>query len=384
MTSHGFLSLLVVAVVAPRLLAQELKLGRAAARLDHQFSSIAGVRELKDGRVLVSDGIDQVLVRVDLAAQRIDTIGRAGQGPGEYKSPDQLLPLPDDATLLVDLGNARLTIFDRTGRYRESVPIAQGGAAGRPGGLRLILPRATDGQGRIYYQPAGAEPGADSAVVIRWDRAAGRHDTVARVRLADLITKSSGGANNRSVRQRPRPYPMQESWVPAVDGRLALVRAPTYRVDWVLPTGARVAGKPLPISSVAIREAEKKEYLEDQAANGLAVQVQNVNGQVSMSLSRGRANDDADRDAIAATEWPASKPPTTGAHLAGPDGTVWLERSVPAAAARVYDVIGPTGAIVRQVSLPPGRRAVAVGARGLYARHLDESGVAYLERYDLK
>jgi hypothetical protein len=378
------LALAMAGVVGPAA-GQDQQLTKPAARLSHQFSSISGLQELPDGKVLVADGIDQILVRADLATQRLDTIGRAGQGPGEYKSPDQLFPLPQGGTLLVDLGNGRLTVFDRGARYQESIPIAQGSAGPRPGGLRLILPRAIDDQGRIYYQPGGADPGADSGAVIRWDRTAGRHDTVARVKLSPMVTKTSGGPNNRGVTQRPPPYPLQEGWTATQDGRVALIRVASYRVDWVLPNGSRVAGNPLTPASVPIRQPEKKEYLEDLAANGLSVQVQNVNGQVSMSLRRGRADSDREEaDAIAATEWPATKPPTTGLYLTAPDGTLWIERSVAAGAARVYDLVNGSGLLVRRVSLPVGRRAVAVGIRGLYARHLDDNGIAYLERYDLK
>ncbi len=125
---------------------------KPSAKLTHEFSSITGLRELADGRVEVSDGIDGVLIRADFATQTLDTIGRSGEGPGEYRSPDALFALPNGATLLVDLGNARLSIFDAAGKYRESTPIMEGRPGG-PGGLTLIIPSATDRMGRIYFQP---------------------------------------------------------------------------------------------------------------------------------------------------------------------------------------------------------------------------------------
>jgi hypothetical protein len=374
-----------IGLASSSLAAQQVKLVKPAAALTHQFSSITGFRELPDGRVLVSDGVDQALLRADLASQRIDTIGRGGQGPGEYKSPDVLVPLPGGSTLLTDLGNGRLTIFDGAGKYRESIPIAQGGAGTGLGTLRLLLVRASDGNGRLYYQPAGADPRADSAAILRWDRASGKTDTVARVKLPKLITKSSGGANSRSIRQRPPPYPLQEGWAVAADGRVALIRVGEYRVDWVLPNGTRVVGKPLALSPVSVTTAEKKEYLEEQATNGLAVSVQNVNGQISMTMSRGRAGgEERDEQDLEGQEWPATKPPTTGVYLAGPDESVWIERSVAAHQPRVYDVVGAQGQLVRQVVLPAGRRAIGIGVKGLYAKYQDDNGVSFLERYDLK
>jgi hypothetical protein len=383
-SGRGALSLALWLGVSPVVAQQPEKLLKPAAALRHQFSSITGFRELPDGRVLVSDGVDQALLRADLATQRIDTIGRTGQGPGEYKSPDVLVPLPAGATLLTDLGNARLTVFDGGGKYRESIPIAQGGIGGG-GGLRLLMVRASDGQGRLYYQPAGADPRADSGAVLRWDRASGKTDTIARVKLAKPIVKSSGSSTSRSVRQRPPPYPLQEGWAVAPDGRVALVRVGEYRVDWILPNGSRVGGRPLPAPPVAVSAAEKKEYLEEQATNGLAVSVQSVNGQVSMSMSRGRAGgDDRDEQDLDSQQWPPAKPPTTGQYFIAPDGTLWIERSVAAHQPRLYDVVGPDGQLVRAVVLPAGRRAIGVGVKGLYARYQDENGVSFLERYDLK
>ena len=136
---------------------------------------------------------------------------------------------------------------------------------------------------------------------------------------------------------------------------------------------------------VPIRDAEKKEYLADQAANGLSVSMENNNGRVSMRMSRGRSNaTEDDAPDFGATEWPATKPAASGLLISGPDGLVWVERSVPAGAARTYDVIGADGAIATRVTLPAGRRAVALGARGLYVRHIDADGINYLERYELK
>ncbi len=368
--------------------AQDLKLTKPSARLGHQFSSILGLRELSDGRVVVADGIDNVVVRVNLTTQKMDTLGRSGAGPGEYKAPDVILPLPGDGFLLVDLGNARISIFDGAGKYRESVPIAQGSPGGGPGGggMSLIIPRASDGSGRIYYQPMGGGRGADSAVVIRWDRGASKFDTVARVKLPTMVVRSSGGPNNQRQTQRPPPYPVQESWTVAPDGRVALIRAPAYRVDWVSGVGTRVSGKPIEAPPVAVRDAEKREYLAELAANGLSVEMENDNGRVSMRFSRGRGRDPDADDApdLGGQEWPASKPITTGSVTTDPAGRAWVERAVAAGAARVYDVIGPDGGVSIRVTLPVGRRLVGVGLKGLYARHVDSDGINYLERYDIQ
>ncbi len=204
---------------------------------------------------------------------------------------------------------------------------------------------------------------------------------MATIRLPTVITSSSGGPNARSVNQRPPPYPLQDGWAVAPDGRVALVRAPAYRVDWVDPAGRLHRGPPLTAEPVRIGKAEKKEYLEDLAASGVRVQAEDRNGRMSISMSRGGGN--PDEDPFSADEWPDSKPPfVSGGIRVGPDGLVWVERSVAAGAPDLYDVIGADGGLVRRVTLPAGYRIVAVGARGVYARRMDDNGISWLERFD--
>jgi hypothetical protein len=185
--------------------------------------------------------------------------------------------------------------------------------------------------------------------------------------------------------QRPAPYPVQESWAVGSDGRVAIVRAPGYRVDWISASGGRTIGKPIPASPVPVRDAEKKEYLAEQAATGLSVSATSVNGQMTIQFSRGSRNRDDNEEAdLNGPEWPATKPTVTGVLSVAPDGRLWVERAVAAGAPRLYDVIGPAGEVQMTVSLPPGRRLLGVGAKGLYARQMDADGVSYLERYDVK
>jgi hypothetical protein len=156
----------------------------------------------------------------------MDTVYRSGSGPGEYKSPDLLFETPAGGTLLVDLGNARLSFYDAALKYKESMPIAKG----EPGrGMMMVMPQAVDAQGRIYTQAIMRDPGSktDSAP-IRFDRMKGP---------ATPSPSSMGEVEVPSSRpQQPpmsmRPVPFRDEWAGA-DGRVAIARAANY---------ARVAG----------------------------------------------------------------------------------------------------------------------------------------------
>ncbi len=367
-----------------RTAAAERRLDRPDASYPEPFSLLTGIRELPDGRVLVSDGIDQTLVWLDLATGRTTALGRTGQGPGEYRSPDALFPMPDGATLLMDLGNGRLSLYGADGRYLESMSIAQGtpGPGAGPGGLRLILPRAVDGRGRMYFQqPGGIGPGgvpADSQAVLRYDRRAGVLDTVAFVKVAPPAVRTTGTASNQNVRMMPRPFPASDGWAVAPDGRLAIVRAADYRVEWVTPTG-RVRGQPVTARPVPVRDAERREWASS-VGSGLSISMENRNGEVTTNFRRGRPG--AQEPDLSGVEWPSHKPAFVSANVfATPEGDVWVERSVAAGAPREYDVFNRQGTLTRRVILQRDRRVVAFGSGTVYVVRSDEDDLQYLERY---
>jgi hypothetical protein len=356
--------------------ATEARLTRAEARHSEPFSSITGLLPLPDGRVLVTDGIDETFLRLDLRTSKTDTIGRKGAGPGEYTTPDALFAIENGQTLLVDLGNGRLSIFDATGKYRQSIPIARG----QPGlGLTILVPRGADGQGRLYFQPGGPGGGADSGAVVRYDRTGEKMDTLVRIGLPATEVSSSGGAGNRSVSVRPVPLSPADAWAVAPDGRLAVARSAGYRIEWIHPDGRVVRGPSNTVRSVSIREADKKEWLEEMA-NGLSVQVMAQNGRMNVRLGRGGARPrDPDPSQF---EWPATKPPFTGRMWISVEGNAWVERSVPAGQPRVYDVFGSDGRLQRAVILPVERRVLGFGPGVVYVQHTDaDDGLQYLERY---
>ena len=110
-------------VTATQVGGQEQPLGTPTALFPEDFGRITNVRELSDGRVLVADPLGQAVYLVDLEAGSRRQLGANGQGPGEYRAPDSVWPLPHDSTLLVDLGNGRLTRMEpnsRRERHRRS------------------------------------------------------------------------------------------------------------------------------------------------------------------------------------------------------------------------------------------------------------------------
>ena len=363
----------------------EHKLSKPDATFPEAFSLIQGLRELPDGRVMIADPLGQALVVADLRSGRADTLGKVGQGPREYRQPDGLFALPGDSTLLVDLGNARLTVLGPDGSFGATTPLTQGESGPGPGGgLMIVLPRAVDGKGRVYFQGMmGGGPGQalpDSAPVMRWDRGTGRIDTVAMVKIQELKRSTSGATGNQNVMVRPVPLSPQDAWTVGWDGRLALVRSAGYYVEWVNADGRVVRGGPVTYRPVPVRTADKEEWVAGMG-NGVQVSVSIENGRRSMSMRRGGG---AGRDApdLDSFEWPEVKPAFTANGAAiSPDGALWVERYMPAGSPRAFDVFAPDAKLVARVVLPAGRRLVGFGKGVVYLAWNDEFDLQYLERH---
>lgn len=357
----------------------EVRLSRPAARYPHELSSITGLLELPDGRVLVSDGIDETLLRIDLRTLKTDTVGRTGSGPGEYKGPDLLFAQPGNGVLLVDLGNARLSFYDAALKYRESAPIARG----QPGaGMTMALPSGVDALGRLYFRPGGMNPKADSGAILRWDRTRDRTDTVATVKLGEMTVRTSGSANNRSVMSRSVPLSPEDVWSVAPDGRIVIVRAADYRVEWLTPGGGVVRGPANPWKPVPVRDADKREYAADMRLSGVSMSVTSQNGQVSIRMGRGRPTGAQEEEEIPDLDWPATKPAARSVRVS-PAGDAWVERWVAAGSPRAFDVFGADGKLKQRVILPAGRSLIGFGKGAVYLRERTEDDLVYLERYAL-
>ena len=376
-----FLGMALMAMPHNIATAQERHFSSAEAEYPEPFDLISGFRALPDGRVLVSDGIGEVVVAVDIAAGVADTLGRKGKGPGEYTMPDQLFALPDGRTLLIDLGNGRMTTVEADGSFGKSRSIAQDDGAG----FSIIMPRASDAAGNLYYQPMGGGPGRqrpDSGAVVRWSPNGAASDTVAQVKLQEVKIETSGSANNRNVSMRLVPYSPQGAWAVAGDGRIALARSGSeYRLDWVSPEGQLVRGTPVSYRPVKIGKAEKEEFIENRG-NGLAIMVGMDNGRRSVSFGRGGSM--GPPPSVDEYDWPETKPPfPANAVTVAPDGNAWVRRSTKAGEPERFDVFDSSGNRTGEVVLPAQRRLLGFGDGVVYLAYVDEDDLQWLERYDL-
>lgn len=351
-------------------------LDEPSAAYGEPFSLVGGIRELDDGRVLISDALEEKLyvLTADLAA--IETISRKGQGPDEYRQPDGLFAWPGDSTLMVDLGNGRMTVVGSDYGFGRTIPVVQQ----EDMGLQIIIPEGVDGGGDLYYQPRGDGMIRDSADIVRWQPDSGvEAEPVVRIKLADVTESTSGGPNNMRQEVRPVPLSPEDGWAVGPDGSMAVVRVADYHVEWVRPDGGIVSGPAVPFEPVPVKEADKEGWAEELAANGMMMMVTNENGAMSASMRRGGGR----TPSVDRFQWPDVKPPFAPESVrVDADGFAWVERHVPAGDRPVLDVFDAEGRHVGAVTIPARSSLRGFGDGTLYLTRRDDLGFQWLERYD--
>lgn len=339
------------------------------ARLSHEFSFISSVRELADGRILVTDGRESRVVVADLTTNAVRDVGRRGAGPREYASALPLSRLPADSSLMG--GAARRWLVFVGDAPTGSIP---------PDTPALIATRglvsATDDLGHVWStwsppSPLGSHQygATDSIRVLRVARATGRVDTVARLRAAPGRVErwsTASGSTGMQVRERPA-LATSEVFAVAADGWLAVARLEPYRVDWRTPDGRWIMGRAIADEPQRVTRADQNAYVERQA------------------FLYGTPR----RPAESYGTWPKVLPPFVsfaepipGVALATPDGLVLILRMRSARnPGTCYDMIDRRGVRTGRLCTPPTARVIGFGRRHAYVVTRDADGLESLARH---
>ncbi len=366
MVGTGWLALLVLA-------SQDIgSLGRPTAVSSQDFSRVAGLAELVDGRWLVVDSRDAAVYLVDPSRGRREQLGRSGDGPNEYRRPFGVVHGLGDTVLIYDPNRQQFLRVDPSGRIAGAIEFGLGIMRGG-----IAPPRGVDRLGRLYWdRPViTQEPGLglkrqQHAQVVRWDPGRNVLDTVAT--FADHAPEMHSN--------RFHPFPERDAWVVTPEGRVGVVVARDYRLRWLdgrrtVAEGPRLRPEPVPITSED-RDAFREERA--RAPSGTAA--------ASGGGAPREPTPAARRQMVAAypdESFPKHKPPfEEGGAWLSPGGDVWVARSRSRGERAVtIDVLEPSGGLRRQLRLPEGRRVVALERGGIYLARVDEDGLEFLERY---
>lgn len=367
----------------PTLVAQTpraITLDKPVAELHDTFTSISSVRELSDGRVIVSDGRDNLVQLADFKTQKLTKIGRDGAGPGEFKSAGKLYPLPNDTTLLADFVNSRFLIIYPDGkagatRNDDQGPFSSASSIG------------LDERGATYLtvRAVVSKEGGGPQLVLRFDPRTKHVDTVTTiVRPTGLFAGASSLGNGMLKMFTNLPFAPEDVAAVARDGRVAVARFDNYHLEWFARDGKKTVGPSVKFTPIEINAAERRAFLEKQVRPGTITVQNNPNGVVPVAPEGPRkALHTAETYDDKGMTWPARKPPFVANALSiDGAGRAWVLRTMPHDAPGLsYDVFDGAAKLAFTVTLPPKTKIIGFGPKSLYLAFTDEDDLQHLHRY---
>ena len=335
-------------------------------RIDARLTHVSAARELQDGRILITNAREPAVLLLDPATGVSTRLGEPGAGPGGYARPGGLYAGLDGSTLLLDRGRIRALTVSADGTLGGSRTIAiPDWSISSDQDIDL---QRLDARGAVYYvrhSLGGAALGSRDGTILRFDPDARTSTPIATVRRPEVRAMPAGDnvIIGRTIIGSPA-----DGWGVAPDGRVAVVRADPYRVEWHAPDGKVVRGKPVPVDRLPMTEADKQAFIASAAGQGPSVGMADRSSGAPLRLEPLFAD---------------TKPPFAPDDLlVSPDARVWVLRSRPyGASAAIYDVFDDAGARIGRIALPDGSRIVGFGRGSILVRWTGEGERCELRRY---
>jgi hypothetical protein len=368
---RAFTGAVLAVVVASPLAAQEARLianDPPAAELPYEFTQVTQVSELGDGRAVVLDRLDGTVRLVHLVTGISSVVGRAGDGPREYRLPVSLIPLGGDSVGIYDDANVRILIVrpDGTpGGFVSPFALASGARVGGTVG---------DGSGHLLGE-LRPRSGNDSTMLYRWRAGTDTAVFVTHVHrpVPDGVVALGRGMVRPGSFARPGT---RNLWVSASDGTIAIVAFRPYHVAIIRPNGQALIGPTIPYERVAVDDSVKRAYLGSLPRRTTGVVTGRATGRATTVQAPARPVDPS------TITWVAELPPFLGDAFVGfaPDGRLWIQRPTFGREGAHYDLVGPDGALVDRVRLPEGHRVVGFGRSAMYVVRRDADDLEFLQR----
>lgn len=318
-------------------LVEELRIGSAfgaSPDAPELFGEVISVAVDEDRNTYVADFQSREIHMFDRAGGFVRTIGRRGEGPGEFRMLAGILWDGGSRVLwAVDVGGRRFNAFDRSGTVLGTQPYGRDSYS-----AQLPWTGYADLYGSIYY----IEP-RNFDMLLK-----GRTSPDGDLRIVDSLAVPSREMETYSVGLEIRIIPMQPQIYHAVgpDGGLWVSTSSEFRLHKVDFNGDTVR-------TVELRRP-------------------------SRSLSRSERDSIAEANGLSARRIPQWRP-VIGQHLVGPDGWLWVPVEGDSTWELFDDVGYHMGRVKSPVPLESSPRIVP-GVHTITGVTTDEMGVQYVVR----
>jgi hypothetical protein len=158
----------------------------------YQFDQVRGISRLSDGRIVVANGGTHELRYFDPTGRHLRSVGRKGEGPGEFQGLGVLVTWSGDSVAVYDWNLRRVSVFDSSGDFARSVTLQY------PASVPFPVGRFADGawlaQPGFTFAPGspGTDIVRDTSVLLVFDGQGVLQDSASRYVGPDFYVRSEG------------------------------------------------------------------------------------------------------------------------------------------------------------------------------------------------
>jgi hypothetical protein len=337
-------------------------IGVVEGPLEYQLHRATSAVRLSDGRLAVVNGGTNELRLYDSEGRHQYSLGRTGDGPGEFRDLQRVWRLPGDSLLAYDFQPSRFSVFTSGGEFVRSMHAAS------PDGRQIIVRGPlNDGSLIAMGAPIWSAPGATAGIVrdsvpyYLYDADGNYASTLGVFPSAEVfrfITEDGWRLTSTAFPRNP---------VAAVaDNRFYFGPADSYEIREYSPAGELRRIIRLPHESRPVTPDDLSHWKEQR-----------------LEMAEREGTRPAMERRLNELPYPEFMPPYEQI-LVGGEGNLWIadyrpDRSADAA----WKVFDPAGRFLGSLEMPSGFDLFHVGADFLLGRWLDELGVEHIRGYEL-
>lgn len=314
--------------------------------------TVPKVVEDAQGRFYVLNTGNRNVLAFDSSGKYRMTIGKPGTGPGEFLVPGAIASVGDDALLVLDVQQSRISEFRRSnGTFVQTLPTSFAS-----GSLRDL--RATTG-GVLFVEvqelaePAGGVSVATKGKIARLDVKNGELTPLVELDSVSRFQVSQSTENGRATRFLDRPFTPKPTWDVDTQGTVLFGNGAQYTVYRATSDGVRPAFH-VQGEAQAVTDEDRQTYIEQRKLEAAAGEI----------------------------EFPSWKPYFSRL-LFDSHGYVWM--LVPTRGSRqIWEIRDHAGRKAGEVALPEDSRLVGLSPTSLYVIRWSEDDVETLVKYRLE
>lgn len=339
-----------------------LDIGVVDGAAEYQLYRASSAVRLSDGRVVIANSGTNELRFYDPEGKHLATVGRSGEGPGEFRDLQRVWILPGDSLLAYDFLPSRLSLFSPDGEFIRSQHFAS------PDG-RQILIRGPLNDGSIIAAgaPIWSSPGSTSGVVrdsvpyYRYDPLGAVQHTLGLFPSAEVFRIVTGD------NWRLTGVPFARAPVTAVAGN-AFHFGPASTYEWYTYSAKgeleRVVRLSVPPRAVTADDIDqyRRERLELAEREGTRPSMERM---------------------LSVLPFPSTMPPYDRA-IADSEGNVWMsDYTTTRHDSDTWRVFSPDGVFLGRVDAPAQLEVIQIGMDFILAHWSDDMEVEHIRMYAL-